>query len=111
MADGFNGTTTVCDSVAIHFSGKNPDTELYLYPNPNPGHALALNATGLVPDHCGLLIISDLTGRKVLQREFCTNGQGSVFMNLSLSSEIGTGMYFVKMYDGIRITCERLVVR
>lgn len=92
-----------CDTVASVNNVTTTLNGLYIYPNPNDGNfCISFNST---TETSGILYITDVTGRSMLNK--------SIFSNTTFTDvpKLSSGMYFITIHTPTNIYTEKLIIK
>ncbi|MER2999279.1 PQQ-dependent sugar dehydrogenase [Pontibacter populi] len=98
------GTNPLGIDKDVNFKGK-----FDVYPNPTKGNQVALHVTTLKPNETLTLLMTDATGRKVLETTVQANAAGLLENVLSLN-KIDAGFYNLTLYSTERSISRKLIV-
>ncbi|MBJ6119118.1 PQQ-dependent sugar dehydrogenase [Pontibacter sp. BT310] len=98
------GTNPLGTGTDVNFKGR-----FDVYPNPTKGKQVALHVTTLKPNEKLTLLLTDATGRKVLETTVQANSAGLLEKTLSLS-KVSAGFYNLTLYSTERSISRKLVV-
>ena len=79
-----------------------------VYPNPNTGNAIQVQATNLQSEQVSLRVL-DAMGRIVYSRGFMVNG--SLMTSIAFDQALSTGVYTMEITDNDQVKTERLVIQ
>ena len=87
------------------------DGAMNLWPNPNRGDQFWISMEGFAADGQAVAVdIFDLTGKRVMAREFPVNDRGMINTVIDLNGDLANGAYLVSVIAGEQRFTTRLVI-
>ncbi|NDK55864.1 T9SS type A sorting domain-containing protein [Pontibacter sp. BT213] len=85
-------------------------SEFRVYPNPTNGQDVTVEVNRLVPDEPIELIVSDMTGRKLMQQSLNADAEGYLILNIQTLDKLTQGMYNITIATNKKVISRKLVV-
>ncbi len=92
-----NGTTPVVDSKTnfLKWKFRNRNSKFHVFPNPNPGNKIHIEASDLVKNELITLTLQDLFGKVIETLNVTTDDSGAFTKDVMLSKHLSKGLYII----------------
>lgn len=105
----FNGDFNYSSIVSVSLTSDS-EISFTIYPNPIEGSAVNISFGGTKNQEF-LVEIMDLHGKKLVSKEISVMGTGITTYKITLPEGIVSGMYFVSLYSGNKVSHKKLIVK
>ncbi|PRY11231.1 putative secreted protein (Por secretion system target) [Pontibacter ummariensis] len=104
-----DGLFTYSPTVVIEKTGPTASA-FYVYPNPTSGGEVNIKVTNLTKDGSVQFILTDLSGRKLLQNIVVADAVGAIQLVLPVPEKLKSGLYLLSVVTNTKTLSRKLVV-
>ncbi len=105
----FNGDFNYSSIVSVSLTSDS-EISFSIYPNPIEGSAVNISFGGAKNQEF-LVKIMDLHGKKLVSKEISVMETGNTTYKITLPEDLVSGMYFVSLYSGNKVSHKKLIVK
>ncbi|MCC9166761.1 LamG-like jellyroll fold domain-containing protein [Pontibacter harenae] len=85
-------------------------TSFTLYPNPVVNGEVAVEVADLAADEDATILLSDLSGKKMLEKQVRTNAEGVLTLRMPINGKLRPGIYNVTVITNAKSVSKKLVI-